>query len=413
MKLICSMVNSLSVSIVAIVLTACASTVTSTGDGNHADTTVEVEKPIVISPEQYRTAASRASLFLSKRRADSSTLNAITSQESYEAFINEVLNRKEFTEVMINYHQSLFNGFGRNSPYDDPRNDAAILGAYVATTADVPYSDILTANYCVSARVENGELIELQRTDACREIPNQIRAPQKSGVLTIPQLVVNDAGAQYLRNASRTTDRFICVDYQGTNLDSQDPGRPIDTISPRYGGTMLSFPFRPVAEGPHCTDCHKTLTDRSLVFRFFSVGVPNVVDGSYVETRTPEMVEATSLYRTYDPMRTLAQNLQGGTTGETHRADISTYRGVPIAQVWDLGREMVKDERFDACTTRRIYNWIFQSQDVKGPIGTLNQAFFTQAFSNANRSIKKLIFAIMTNKNVFLSRIVTTGGSNP
>lgn len=373
-------------------LSACGST-----DVKGGGTTTIQPTEVTLLPQDYQAASVTASLLLTRKRATNARLAQIVDQASYEVYLNELLNSQDFVDVMIVYHNDLLGGLGKGLPATDPANDAAILGAYVATTPGVPYSDIITGNYCVQS--VNGVLSQ----GPCRAVTGLTPPPQLSGVLTQPRLLQADFAAQWIRNANRNSERFVCVDYP----DSQDAGRPLNELSPRYGGTLLGFPQQMVSSGPQCIDCHGSLSNRSIVFRnFIPTGIAGQVPGSYNPARTLNDVEVNFLY--------VAGNPAPQPNGSTHSAANSTYKGAPIDQVWDFGREMAKDSRFDECAARRAYNWVFAKPLPRGPVAADTLQFLVGKFSASNRSFKTLIFSIMADKDIYLSRFHNeSGGTTP
>lgn len=331
---------------------------------------------IIISTAQYQRAAASASILLTNIRATPERLAMISDQPTYESFLNELLDSSEFiNSAMVSYHKSLFDLGSLEADSSD--NEPAYLGAYIVEQ-NRPYSEILTANYCVERRNESNDFI---RVDDCNMDSN--RPPVQAGVLSVPALLKKDAGAQNIRRAARTSSRFLCIDYP----DGQDQGRSASEISPRYGGTMFGYEEQ-FMDGKPCSSCHSTLTDRSMVFRFFDD------DGVFQSSRSILDVEEGFLY---DPITG-----EEGAQGETHRLP-AFYKGQQIDSLADLGQEISKDSRFSRCATQGFYNWIFAKERLS-EVPSSNLTFFSNVFEENNKNVKKLIFSILSHKKVFLER---------
>jgi len=378
--------------IVGILVASCGST----NIGFSADSK---PKEIVLLPADYQTAAVSASLTLTRKRPTNSKVSTIVDQATYEVYLQELLKTPDFVRVMVRYHQELFSGHGRALEESEPQNDAAIVGAYAATTDGIPYSEMITADYCIQSL--NGVL----GRGECRIIQNLTRPPRLAGVLTDPTLMSRDFAAQWVRNAARANERFLCID-PGT--PPADIGRSVTETSPRYGGEMFGIPRTVVSQGSQCFECHGALTNRSVVFRnFTSTAVQGIAAGSFDATRTMEQLELGFLY--------VQGNMNPQAGGATHSATVSTYNGVPIDQISDLGREMAKDPLFDECSARRFYNWVFAKDIARGPVATDTLQFLIERFTASNRNVRDLIFGILSNKEIYLNRFhqAPTGGTTP
>jgi len=333
------------------------------------------------SPGQYQKAIASVYLTLGRKPISPSWQSSIVDQQSYEEAVLLLLDSKDFSETMIQYHLDLFDlsDMEGSEAYKSP----GYLGAFVVTQGGRPYSEVLTGNYCVD--LIGGELQEVP----CSSMPfvdSGYTAPPSSeisGVLTIPSLLAQWAGAQNLRRVENIMQRFVCVSYP----DSVTGGWGVEQIDFRYGGTGQCHPQvegscepQQTDEGALCHHCHTGLNAKAAALQHFDAL------GSYDPMQTMQTIEAAEGFD--NPLSVMV--LPG------------RYKDAELYNIRDLALQMADDDRFVSCQTRRFYNFLFNKNPLD-PVPAANLEYFREGFEESNQDVRDLLFRIVTHE-IYLNR---------
>lgn len=210
------------------------------------------------------------------------------------------------------------------------------LAAHLARN-DRPYSELLTAQYCVDATGNKS---------AC-----DTGAPYQAGVLTTRAYLIANASRFNLRRARRMMFIFSCYVYP---MDTMlQPPISKDLLIPMFRALTKEEQTEPGAasgfgNGSACYSCHSQFSAHSQLFVRFSQ------DGLW-------RADATGLQ---DPDNELGRSTNGLYTSHfvspvSAPLEVSQMFGVPVKSLTDAGRVLADAPSFYTCAARNVLEYSF------------------------------------------------------
>lgn len=320
--------------------TASASTTAAPDDGTTDDTTTattgDPAPALVYSPDETRVYLETLSPMIVGRllSVDENNLIYHFGQDALVPIVEAWIHEPAFAETARAMLQVKLSASGSKDGIDFelPGNLAADLAR-----RDRPYSEIITANYCVDA--------------VGTTVPCDTGAPYTAGVLTTRAYLIANASRYNLRRARRMMFNFACELYP-IDPALQPPVAKADLI-PMFQAMTKDEQTVPEAangfgNGEACYKCHSQFSAHAQLYVRFAQ------DGLY-------HADATGLQ---DPMNELGRSTNG--LFASHFAspaaapqEVSQMFGIPVANLVDAARELAKNPGFLPCAARNVLEYSF------------------------------------------------------
>lgn len=301
------------------------------GSGVGTDDAAEPEQRDPLTAEQTRFYLSRVAPIVAGRslRFEENEMIAELGEEAIEPMVRGWVEQPGFAEAVRYLVQEQLHASGEREgvDYELPGNLAAEIAR-----EDLPWSTILTADYCVGA---DGEHIDCDTG-----------APYAAGVLATKAYLIANKGRFNLGRAKLMLETFACRIY------------PMEhTIQPPLAKTDLIPMFRAESEeeqvveeaqggfgnGIGCYFCHSQFSAHAQLFVRFDA------DGNWREDATGQQDPYGELGRSFDGL--YASHLFDPYAA----ADESTQVfGQPVANLREAGEVIADHELFGQCTVKNL-----------------------------------------------------------
>lgn len=216
------------------------------------------------------------------------------------------------------------------------------LAAHIARN-DLPYSKLLTADYCVGPSSE--------------PVPCDTGAPYQAGVITTRAYLIANASRFNLRRARRMMYIFSCRQYPMDPV-LQPPVTKSDLI-PMFQAESAEEQTVPEAQngfgnGLACYSCHSQFSAHAQLFvRFDETGIWRA-DATGVQDPMNELGRSTGgLFASHFASPTAAPR------------EISQYYGIPVHTLTEAAQVIVDDDGFYPCAARNVLEYSFGLGDTE------------------------------------------------
>jgi len=415
-------------------LSGCAQSINSlpaTLPANPPSGSVKIEVEPTISADEYVQGLRKAKALLLDLPILTPAETAVSSQEDYQAFIQNYLDDPRSTKRVIQFYQQLLQleGTSTITNFTDPtlnividNDEPSSLIGYIYQN-ELDFRGVLTANYCVSnfeaglsvksdcvtrgRRNLNMDNLNSPITYATTSMPMDMRA----GALSTQAFLRRFEGALNFRRPAAAREYFLCRNYP----DAEEPEGWTES-----NGQLHPFYWTPAGADQNCQSCHQTLNKVRGFFtgfgRFGEVQMgqraARLDNGSLdtVAARTINSVEvATLALPDY-------QNLYGKSPAVSFESNLTSYHGIGVStysvgstspaypKLSEYGKTLSGSQAFTECTAQRFYNLAMGiSQNINNRLPDRIQEQLVRTLEVNNYNLKSLLLEIFSSTD-FLDR---------
>ncbi len=250
---------------------------------------------------------------------------------------------------------------------------------------NLPYSDLLTANYCVNTN---------DQTVACDS-----GAPAGAGVLTSRAFLAKYAGPYNIARASKVMKFFTCTSYpMDQNLE---PSLSITDLIDVFSTTEGGFSF---GNGTNCFSCHGQFGLHAQIFVKFNNNGQYVASANGLQSSAATALPGQSTQGTYtshmiDPVKAASEN--------------SRMLGRTVANIREAAFSLVEHPNFYNCAVEKATRYFLRLDETQ--ISQVNKLLFKEIATRAKAlssqpTLAQMVKQILIHPTV-INSVVTTGGT--
>ncbi len=318
-----------------------------------------------ITPAALKKAFKTISLRLSAKTPSESDWEKLTNKENFDLLIDDLIESQEFIEKMQTYHQEYFEMPANNADinYREPSNLAAYL-----IKENIDFRKIVTADYCVND--------ELEKIPCDAFSSDEDTKKYAAGVLTTRGFLTEFAAAYNFKRTAKSFSFFSCSEYP----DLDDPGLPRELVSAK------SKEFNSITATPKCYNCHSTMNPRASLFYNFDISGKFSLNPDNIEDAKKTRDDANEISHIDDL-------IIPGTK--------PVYNGIEVNNLREYALDMVSDEKFVNCQSKRIINYLLGASHKSRLSEQLD--FSYDEFKKAEFKIKPYLKSVLKNPALIIS----------
>jgi len=241
-----------------------------------------------------------------------------------------------------------------------------------------PYSELLTANYCVNGSGQT--------------IPCDTQAPFNAGVLTTKAFLSTYGGAYNISRAAKMMDRFLCSDYPFS--EAEEPRLTEQELIAQFSTRNGTITF---GNGNDCYTCHSQFGWHSQFFVKFDG------NGVYKAAATGLQNPSTSVTDGFSTDNTYTSHLKDPNRAKSENSRIL---GKPAKNLAEAAVILTQSPKFLSCAAKNMSKHFLRlsGNTLNGIHPALYEQIATQAKAlSPEPGFGDLLQAIITNPHVFNS----------
>lgn len=348
---------------------------TTTGDFNDPPPVPKtvLDDRVVSYPDALRTASLKLVRNLPTLQQIKTLSSAVDQRATYEQQIDELLADPRFTARMIKWWQDTMRQGGGAVDNKPSRNTAPVFATRVMVEGR-PYTDLFTAttNTCPTYDAA---------TNTFNDGDCNNNVPTHAGVLTNPGVMMQFYGNMAFRRVRWVQEVFACTKFPAEYAVQPTQVNGADYTGPWAFDSIATTPinFQDTASVV-CANCHVTINRIAPLFANFDAN-GQWMNSSQVMTPTVPDPLTTEMNHWLNPGETTAWR-----------------KGVPAADLPELGKAMAADPDIAECAVARMYNFAMSKEDIVSDLATVPLEViqpYLDEFSANGMNLKQTLRAIL------------------